>query len=141
MSALSSCLGFPRIGADRELKRSLESYWRGRSSADNLQQIASNLRERHWLQMKSAGIDHIPCNDFSLYDHMLDMAVMVDAIPRRYSAIDDPLAQYFAMARGMQDDTHGADVRAMEMTKWFELHRPRIGAGSAVQPRCFEAPR
>ena len=122
MPVLSSCLGFPRIGADRELKRALEGYWNGRSSAADLRRTASYLRERHWSQMKSAGIDHIPCNDFSLYDHMLDMAVMVDAIPRRYRAIADPLTRYFAMARGMQDETHGVDVRAMEMTKWFDTN-------------------
>ncbi|MCI0804798.1 MAG: 5-methyltetrahydropteroyltriglutamate--homocysteine S-methyltransferase [Chloroflexi bacterium] len=122
MAVLSSCLGFPRIGANRELKRALESYWNGKSSAGYLLQTASDLRERHWSQIKSAGIDHIPCNDFSLYDQMLDMAVMVGAIPRRYRAIDDPLTQYFAMARGMQDEAQGVDVQAMEMTKWFDTN-------------------
>ena len=122
MPVLSSCLGFPRIGADRELKRALESYWRGRSSSSDLLDTARELRKRHWRQMQDAGINHIPCNDFSLYDHMLDTAVMTGATPARFRDIEDPLDQYFAMARGMQSESKGIDVQAMEMTKWFDTN-------------------
>jgi 5-methyltetrahydropteroyltriglutamate--homocysteine methyltransferase len=59
--------------------------------------------------MKAAGIDHIPSNDFSLYDHMLDMVVMVGAVPARYRGIVSPLTRYFAMARGSQDQDNGID--------------------------------
>jgi len=72
--------------------------------------------------MKAAGIDHIPGNDFSLYDHMLDMAVAVGAVPARYRAVKDPLSRYFAMARGLQDRGAGIDVAALDMTKWFDTN-------------------
>ena len=93
MSVLSSCLGHPRIGVARELKRALEHFWKGQSSAGELLQASSELRQRHLRSMQGARLDHVPCNDFSLYDHVLDMAVCVGAVPRRYRAISEPLAR------------------------------------------------
>jgi 5-methyltetrahydropteroyltriglutamate--homocysteine methyltransferase len=122
MSALATCLGFPRIGSDRELKKALESYWSKRTTAAELEATARELRRRHWITMKDAGIDHVPSNDFSLYDHVLDLAVMVGAIPARFRPIADPLARYFAMARGLQDPATQTDVAALEMTKWFDTN-------------------
>jgi 5-methyltetrahydropteroyltriglutamate--homocysteine methyltransferase len=122
MSILATCLGHPRIGAGRELKRALERTWAKLDSAEALHAAAADVRRRHWIAMKSAGIDHIPCNDFSLYDHMLDMAVMVGAIPARYRGVADPLTRYFAMARGHQDPAAGIDLAALEMTKWFDTN-------------------
>ena len=102
MSALATCLGHPRIGASRELKRALESYWSKKSSEASLQETAAMLRRRHLGVMKEAGLDHIPSNDFSLYDHMLDTALLVGAINPRFQEINTPnsLSLYFAMARG-----------------------------------------
>ena len=122
MHALSSCLGFPRIGAARELKRALEATWRGESEERELRRVAQQLRLTHWMQMQERGIDHIPCNDFSLYDHVLDMAVTVGAVPARYEVIPDALERYFAMARGYQDAEAGVDLAALEMTKWFDTN-------------------
>ncbi|HJX66797.1 MAG TPA: 5-methyltetrahydropteroyltriglutamate--homocysteine S-methyltransferase, partial [Polyangia bacterium] len=122
MSVLATALGHPRIGVGRELKKALESYWSKRTSATELEDVARNLRRRHWLAMKGAGLDHIPSNDFSLYDHMLDMAVAVGAIPQPYRAIGSSLTRYFAMARGLQDPDSGVDVGALEMTKWFDTN-------------------
>ncbi len=115
-------LGFPRIGAKRELKRALEAYWRGDSSAAHLQEEAARLRHRHWQLQRDAGADSVPCNDFSLYDHVLDTAFLFDAVPQRYRALADadPLAGYFALARGHQRDGH--DLHALEMTKWFDTN-------------------
>jgi len=115
-------LGFPRIGARRELKQALERYWRGESSADDLQNTARELRHRHWQLQADAGIDLLPCNDFSLYDQVLDTAFLFDAIPDEYRALADrdPLSGYFALARGHQQD--GVDLRALEMTKWFDTN-------------------
>jgi 5-methyltetrahydropteroyltriglutamate--homocysteine methyltransferase len=104
------------------LKKALESYWAGRLAADALHRTAAELRRRHWSVMKEAGIDHIPVGDFSLYDHVLDMAVAVGAVPPRYREIADPLVRYFAMARGRQDQQAGIDVPALEMTKWFDTN-------------------
>ena len=115
-------LGFPRIGARRELKRALESHWQGQTSATQLQDSARELRARHWKLQADAGVDLPPSNDFSLYDHVLDTAVLFDAIPERYRALTDadPLAGYFAMARGVQRG--GIDLHALEMTKWFDTN-------------------
>lgn len=122
MSVRSACLGYPRIGIDRGLKKALESHWAGKLSGEQLKEIASALRRANWLSMKAAGIDHVPGNDFSLYDHVLDMAVAVGAVPGRYRAIENPLARYFAMARGLQDRAAGIDVPALDMTKWFDTN-------------------
>ena len=126
-------LGFPRIGARRELKRALESHWRGESDAAQLQATATELRVRHWKLQREAGVDLPPSNDFSLYDHVLDTAFLFDAIPERYRALAerDPLAAYFAMARGLQKP--GIDLHALEMTKWFDTNYhylvPELHAG------------
>jgi 5-methyltetrahydropteroyltriglutamate--homocysteine methyltransferase len=122
MSVLATCLGFPRIGSNRELKKALESHWSKKTGAADLEATARQLRRRHWIAMKDAGIDHVPSNDFSLYDHVLDAAVMLGAVPPRFRTIDDPLARYFAMARGLQDPASGTDVVALEMTKWFDTN-------------------
>ncbi len=122
MSVPATCLGHPRIGVARELKKALESFWAKQSSAVELERVARELRRRHWSAMRSAGLTHVPSNDFSLYDHALDMAVAVDAVPARYRAVEDPLARYFAMARGTQDRDAGIDLPALEMTKWFDTN-------------------
>ena len=122
MSVRSASLGFPRIGAHRELKKALESYWKGESSREALLSSAAQLRALHWRVQRQAGIDHIPSNDFSFYDHILDMSCMLGCIPERYEwrggAVD--LDTYFAMARGRQ--AGGTDVTAMEMSKWFDTN-------------------
>jgi 5-methyltetrahydropteroyltriglutamate--homocysteine methyltransferase len=126
-------LGYPRMGALRQLKKSLEAYWHGTETVADLHQTASGLRRMHWLQQKEAGIDLIPSNDFSFYDHVLDTTAMVGAVPERFGwkgpRVDLPT--YFAMARGSTaghesaDETCGCEhqgVHAMEMTKWFDTN-------------------
>jgi len=109
-------IGFPRIGEQRELKKALESYWAGKISQDELKSTASELRKRHWIYQKNAGIDMISVNDFSFYDNMLDMSVILNAVPEKYKDIENCMDRYFAMARG--DSAH----KAMEMTKWFNTN-------------------
>ncbi len=120
--ALATNLGFPRIGAKRELKKAVESYWKGNSSQDDLMAMAKDLRAHNWKLQNEAGLDHIPSNDFSFYDQTLDMICMLGLIPARYNwdgnAVN--LDTYFAMARGAQQG--GVDVTAMEMTKWFDTN-------------------
>ncbi len=119
---IAANLGFPRIGAQRELKKAVESYWKGSMTADMLMQVAADLRREHWTLQHRQGIEHIPSNDFSFYDQVLDMICTTGAIPERYnfdgSEVD--LTTYFAMARGAQQG--GLDVPAMEMTKWFDTN-------------------
>tara|TARA_R110002051_G_scaffold132697_1_gene206288 strand:- start:6100 stop:8421 length:2322 start_codon:yes stop_codon:yes gene_type:complete len=117
-------LGYPRIGNKRELKKSLENYWSGKGSLKTLIETAKAIRKENWLLQKEKGIDIIPSNDFSLYDHILDMCITVNAVPKRYQKLQKdkltPLELYFAMARGIQKK--GLDITAMEMTKWFDTN-------------------
>src|SRR5919198_1003298 len=132
--ALSNIAGFPRIGPERELKFATEAFWRGDVSEAELLEAAKRIRLDNWRFMQAAGIDLIPSNDFSLYDHVLDTIALVGAVPDRYGhergRVD--LDTYFAMARGRQED--GIDVTAMEMTKWFDTNYhyivPELGPGT-----------
>ncbi|HEV8514571.1 MAG TPA: 5-methyltetrahydropteroyltriglutamate--homocysteine S-methyltransferase, partial [Cyclobacteriaceae bacterium] len=122
---LTHNLGYPRIGSQRELKKASENYWAGKSTLKNLLQVGKNLRQENWLLQKQAGIDLIPSNDFSFYDQVLDMSLIVNAIPERYHDVilnknNSELDLYFVMARGYQKD--GLDITAMEMTKWFDTN-------------------
>ena len=115
-------LGFPPLGAARELKRATEGYWSGKVSLRDLLATGAELRARHWRLQQDAGIDVIPSNDFSYYDRMLDTCALVGAVPKRYGWAGGPVDvdTYFAMARGVQSG--GRDVTAMEMTKWFDTN-------------------
>ncbi|MGH8530831.1 MAG: 5-methyltetrahydropteroyltriglutamate--homocysteine S-methyltransferase [Nevskiales bacterium] len=122
---LTHNLGYPRIGSRRELKKACESYWSSRISAAELHAVAQDLRRQHWRLQQESGIDLIPCNDFSLYDQVLDHSFLFGAIPARFRPLldraeNDGLDLYFAMARGHQND--GLDLIAMEMTKWFDTN-------------------
>lgn len=114
----SHIVGLPRIGPKRELKFALESFWDGKSSAEELQNVAAGLRSCIWKQLADAGIKYIPSNTFSYYDQMLDTTAMLGAVPPRYGwkSGEVGLETYFSMARG------NAHVPAMEMTKWFDTN-------------------
>ena len=117
-------LGFPRIGANRELKWAIEAYWSGKIDLDELERRAAEIRYTNWKLQKEAGIEHIPSNDFSFYDQMLDTSIMVGAIPERYGPIEGEvdLDTYFSMARGRNASADNVGVSAMEMTKWFDTN-------------------
>jgi 5-methyltetrahydropteroyltriglutamate--homocysteine methyltransferase len=117
--AIAANLGYPRIGRRRELKRALEAYWSGRLDAEALHSVAREVRREAWLTQRAVGIETIPSNDFSFYDHMLDTAVSVGAVPERYRS-EDALTTYFAMARGEQQTQR--NLAALEMTKWFDTN-------------------
>lgn len=122
---LTQNLGYPRIGGQRQLKKACESYWSGKISLEELHQAARTIREENWQTQLKAGIDIIPCNDFSYYDQTLDMSLLLGVIPQRYAAVSDvkgnsEIDLYFAMARGYQKD--GLDITAMEMTKWLDTN-------------------
>jgi 5-methyltetrahydropteroyltriglutamate--homocysteine methyltransferase len=118
-------LGYPRIGSNRELKKACEQYWSGKTSLQELLETGRNICQQNWKTQQEAGIDLIPCNDFSYYDQVLDMTLTVGAIPKRYNEValktsNSELDLYFAMARGYQKDD--LDITAMEMTKWFDTN-------------------
>ena len=121
---IATNLGFPRIGPKRELKWALESFWSGKTDQKALLEVAANVRLENWKLQRKLGISHIPSNDFSLYDQVLDTTLMVGAIPSRYTSVStDPtdLITYFAMARGFSKAGEKG-VTAMEMTKWFDTN-------------------
>ena len=124
MPVLVSSLGFPRIGPRRELKKALEGYWAGKITQAALLEDAAALRATAWIRQKAAGIDHIPSNDFSLYDHVLDTTAMVGAIPEAYGwqGGEVPLDLYFAMARGETAVGQGHGRPVPEMAKWFDTN-------------------
>jgi len=123
---LASNLGFPRIGPKRQLKTSLESFWNGKSSEDDLLAAAREIRLNSITLQCEKGLDHIPSNDFSFYDHVLDTIAMVGAVPKRFGWATEKvdLATYFAMARGASGGSNGNSISrpAMEMTKWFNTN-------------------
>ncbi|HWF21389.1 MAG TPA: 5-methyltetrahydropteroyltriglutamate--homocysteine S-methyltransferase [Acidimicrobiales bacterium] len=149
--------GMPRIGPGRALKRALEGFWAGRVAAEQLEETAASIRRQNWQTMVAAGIDFVPSNDFSLYDHVLDAAVLVGAVPPWFRPGDDrpgdvrpgddrpgderpgldrpSLEPYFALARGGEAD--GGPVVPLELTKWFDTNYhhlvPEIGPGTAFR--------
>jgi 5-methyltetrahydropteroyltriglutamate--homocysteine methyltransferase len=129
----STVLGYPRIGANRELKKAVESYWAGTVDASTLEETAAGLRAGVWQQLRDARLDAIPSNTFSYYDHVLDTAVAVGAIPSRFARLGlSGLDTYFAMARGVDAEP------ALELTKWFNTNYhylvPEIGPETTFTP-------
>src|SRR4051794_11002371 len=114
----SSNLGYPRIGEKREWKKALEQLWAGKLEKEAFLQQMEEIRLQHLQKQKNQGIDLIPVGDFSLYDHVLDTAVMFGLVPKRfeYSGGKVSLETYFEIARGTK-----AAVAA-EMTKWFNTN-------------------
>ena len=130
-------LGTPRIGLNRELKTALEDHWAGKTSVATLLKSAAGLRADSWARQRARGVDIIPSNDFSLYDHVLDTSVMLGAVPERFGWRGGvvPVPTYFAMARGLEREEHdgahdgacahaagGDGIPALEMTKWFDTN-------------------
>ncbi|MFF1924237.1 5-methyltetrahydropteroyltriglutamate--homocysteine S-methyltransferase [Streptomyces sp. NPDC058221] len=117
-AARATVYGYPRQGPDRELKKAIEGYWKGRVTADTLRETAAGLRRSNWRRLVDAGVHEVPTGDFSYYDHVLDTSVIVGAVPQRHREAvgTDALDGYFAMARGTQD------VAPLEMTKWFDTN-------------------
>jgi 5-methyltetrahydropteroyltriglutamate--homocysteine methyltransferase len=111
----TTVLGYPRIGARRELKKATEAFWAGLETRVGLTDTAAALRRQTWETLRDAGVSGIPSNTFSLYDHVLDTAVMVNAIPERFAGLEG-LNAYFAMARGAEG------IAPLELTKWFDTN-------------------
>lgn len=127
-------LGYPRIGGSRELKRVIEAYWKGKAGEADALETARRLEEEAIRAQTARGLDLVPVNDMSLYDHVLDTACLFLAVPARYGfqgdAVDIPT--YFAMARGT------ASAPPMEMTKWFDTNYhyivPELAGGFRLSP-------
>jgi 5-methyltetrahydropteroyltriglutamate--homocysteine methyltransferase len=114
-------LGFPRIGARRELKQALEAYWAGTLQASELEHVGRTLRARHWQQQAEAGMALIPVGDFAWYDPILEWTCLLGAVPARFGQpADQPVSldTLFRLARGRAPS--GAPAAACDMTKWFD---------------------
>lgn len=117
----TSVIGYPRVGCLRELKFASERYFRNEITADELKKISIELRKQHWSIQQKNKIDFISSNDFSFYDNLLDTAVMLNIIPKRYVDLNlSDIDTYFAMARGYQGEK--GDVKALAMKKWFNTN-------------------
>lgn len=117
----SSVIGFPRVGNLRELKFASEKYFHHEISKEELLDTARELRKQHWSWQVNAGIDFISSNDFSFYDGVLDTAVLLNVVPKKYRDLGlNELDTYFAMARGYQGEA--GDVPALAMKKWFNTN-------------------
>jgi 5-methyltetrahydropteroyltriglutamate--homocysteine methyltransferase len=126
----TTVLGYPRIGARHELKKATEAFWAGRESRVGLTDTAAALRRETWETLRDAGLSGIPSNTFSLYDHVLDTAVMFNAVPERFAGLDG-LNAYFAMARGAEG------IAPLEPAKWFDTNYqylvPELGQGTDLR--------
>jgi 5-methyltetrahydropteroyltriglutamate--homocysteine methyltransferase len=119
---IAHSLGFPRIGAERQMKFAVEAYWKGELTEEKLLEKGRQICQENWAMQAQAGLDLLPVGDFSWYDHVLDMTIMLGVIPNRYQAEKEPvsLTTYFQMARGQTPG--GKDIPACEMTKWFDTN-------------------
>ncbi|AFJ90941.1 5-methyltetrahydropteroyltriglutamate--homocysteine S-methyltransferase [Blattabacterium sp. (Blaberus giganteus)] len=116
-------LGYPRIGIRRELKKACEAYWSNKIDSNALFEVGKKIRMENWKTQENADLDLIPCNDFSFYDHVLDMSLLLGVISESYLSIPiihNNIDLYFSMARGFQKNEW--DIKAMEMTKWFNTN-------------------
>jgi len=121
--AVAHNLGFPRIGADRELKKALEAYWKGELDEQGLRLVGRQLRAKHWQAQADAGIQLLPVGDFAWYDQVLTHSLMFGVVPQRFRPADGQptLDTLFAMARGVTNSCCGGG-QAQEMTKWFDTN-------------------
>jgi 5-methyltetrahydropteroyltriglutamate--homocysteine methyltransferase len=123
----TTVLGYPRIGARRELQQATEAFLSGRETRANLTETAATVRRQTWETLRDAGLSGIPSNTFSLHDHVLDTAVMVNAVPERFAGLDG-LDAYFAMARGAEG------IAPLAPARWFDTNYdyvvPELGQGT-----------
>lgn len=119
-------LGFPRMGAQRELKFALEGHWRGEMSAAELEAVGRGLRARHWQVQREAGLDFVTVGDFAYYDHVANHIELLGCAPQRFGFAGDETAldRYFTLARGIAREAgaSGDGCPALEMTKWFDTN-------------------
>ncbi len=116
-------LGFPRIGARRELKQAQEAYWAGDLQLTELEHVGKSLRQRHWALQAEAGLNLVPVGDFAWYDQILEFSCLLGVVPGRFAQEDDQpvsLDTLFRMARGRAPS--GTPAAACEMTKWFDTN-------------------
>ncbi|MBW8779981.1 MAG: 5-methyltetrahydropteroyltriglutamate--homocysteine S-methyltransferase, partial [Burkholderiales bacterium] len=143
----SHILGFPRMGAQRQLKFALERHWRGEIDASELQAVGAQLREQHWALQRDAGLDVVTVGDFAFYDQVANHIQLFGCEPARFgfTGNETDLTRYFTLARGVAAEhphgehcgcghADGGGQAALEMTKWFDTNYhylvPEFGAST-----------
>ena len=138
---LTHTLGYPRIGASREMKKACERYWSGSISEQDLLDASQKEKHLRWQVQLDAGMDLVACNDFSLYDHVQDMSSMLGVIPKRFHPLRNKLSDmdfYFAMCRGYEG--FGVEAEPLEMTKWFDTnYHYLVPEFTSDQHFCYES--
>ena len=138
---LTHTLGYPRIGASREMKKACERYWSGAIGEQELLDASQKEKQLRWQAQLDAGMDLVACNDFSLYDHVQDMSSMLGVIPKRFTPLHNVLSEmdfYFAMCRGYQGS--GIEAEPLEMTKWFDTnYHYLVPEFTSNQHFCYES--
>lgn len=117
-------LGFPRMGAQRELKFALEAYWRGETQPSDLERVGRELRARHWALQREAELDWVTVGDFAFYDHVANHIQLLGCEPTRFAFPPEEaeLDRYFTLARGRAARGTEPGAAALEMTKWFDTN-------------------
>ncbi|MEK8033100.1 5-methyltetrahydropteroyltriglutamate--homocysteine S-methyltransferase [Ideonella sp. DXS29W] len=146
-------LGFPRIGAQRELKTALEQHWRGELDVAGLEDVGRQLRQHHWQLQRDAGLGFLTVGDFAYYDHVANHIQLWGCEPARFgfAGHEPALARHFKMARGVDADaTSGhapcqghatcTGTHALEMTKWFDTNYHYLVPEFAADTRFSLAP-
>ena len=127
-------LGYPRIGANRELKKALESFWKGASTEADLEATAARAARRHARPPRRPG----PRRRHERHPHATSRSTTTCSTPpsrsarsrRRFADLRGndgsvDLAAYSTIARGV------GDKAPLEMTKWFDSNYhylvPEIG--------------
>ncbi len=117
----TSVIGYPRIGAERELKFASEKFFKGELDENGLEAVAKEIKSKNYKKQQEAGISFISSNDFSYYDNVLDTAVLFNIVPKRYKELGlSELETYFALARGYQGEK--GNVKALALKKWFNTN-------------------
>jgi 5-methyltetrahydropteroyltriglutamate--homocysteine methyltransferase len=124
LMAHSHILGFPSIGANRQMKKAVEAYWREEISIAELEAVGNEIEEESWRYQAEAGLDYITVGDFSWYDHyLLDTSALLGVVPKRFNQAENgklDINTIFCMARGKAPKVK--DATACEMTKWFNTN-------------------
>jgi len=115
-------LGYPRVGAQRELKFAQEKYWRGEIEQKELLAVGSELRQRHWKDQTTSGLDFVTAGDFAWYDHVLTTSLLLGHVPARHNHGFPDLDTLFKVGRGQSQNSCGCGEAASDMTKWFNTN-------------------
>ncbi len=98
--------GFPRLGKNREFKKTVEGFWRGSIQRDEFFGGLDAIQKEN-IERYQSKVDLAPDGELTLYDLMLDTAILCGLFSPK------SLNDYYSFCRGGS---------ALEMTKWFNTN-------------------